>query len=148
MRRLVLLAGSLTLFAVPVVARAQATSPLPADSLERGRAATRWLISGAVDSLWAAVIPTERGIFTSRESLAQAILTFASQAGTVTGKVEERFVWRGGHRQYWQVVNVSAMPEPVQIRWVMRPDGKLAGLGINPISMAPTVDSGGPVIKP
>lgn len=132
----------------PCVAHAQAAPALPSDSLERGRAATRWLINGTVDSLWSIVVPAQRGIFASRESMSQAMATFTAQAGTVSGKVEERFVWRGGQRQYWHVVNVSSMPEPIQIRWVMLPDGRIGGLGINPLSAAPAVDSGGPVIKP
>lgn len=151
MQRLVLpvaLAVALSLPTAPSVASAQAAPALPSDSLERGRAATRWLLNGAVDSLWSVVVPAQRGIFASRESLSQAMLTFAAQAGAVSGKVEERFVWRGGQRQYWQVVNASSAPEPIQIRWVMLPDGRIGGLGINAVSASPAVDSGGPVIKP
>lgn len=148
MHRPLLLGASLVALAIAPRAHAQAAPPLPADSLEFGRAATRWLVNGAVDSLWARVTPADRGIFASRDSLAQAVLGFAARAGSIQGKVEERFVWRGGQRQYWQTVNASNVPEPIVVRWVMRPDGRMSGLGINPVSNTPPVDSGGPVIKP
>ena len=119
---------------------------LPADSLERARSWGRWFEEGTSDSLFSAAVPGMRGVFASRESLAAAQQEFAAQAGRVFGTTEERFVWRGGNRQYWRTVNTERAPEPLVIRFVMRPDGRLSGLGISLASQVPPVDSGGPVI--
>jgi hypothetical protein len=36
----------------------------------------------------------------------------------------------------------------VVLRYIMRPDGRIGGFGVNPLSQVPAIDSGGTVIKP
>jgi len=49
-------------------------------------------------------------------------------------------VTRNGKPQFWHTGRFSVMPEPIQIRWVIEPDGRISGARINPASQAPPVD--------
>jgi hypothetical protein len=105
-------------------------------------------VTGSTDSLWAVVVPGGTGPLASREALAGAQADFGVQAGMVGAATEERFVWRQGMRQFWSTMSASNAPEAVVVRWVLRPDGRVQGIGLSLASSVPPVDSGGPVIKP
>jgi hypothetical protein len=120
---------------------------LPADSLERARTWGRWFQEGKADSLFAAVAPGIRGALASRDALAAAQGEFAAQTGRILGVEEERFVWRGGNRQYWRTLSTERAPEPIVLRFVVRPDGRIHGFGLSLVSQVPPIDSGGPVIR-
>lgn len=127
---------------------AQAQGSLPKDSLERARLWTRLFTANKVDSLWGTITPTPSGPFSSRDNLAQLLGRFAEQSGgnaTVTG---ERWIWRGGNRQYWATLSLAGQPEDLVIRWVMRPDGTFGGFGLNPVGQSPPIDSAGPSSAP
>lgn len=127
---------------------AQSQGALPSDSLTRARAYTRWFVNGETDSLWAVVVPGGSGPLSTRDALAGAQADFGARAGEVGKVLEERFVWRQGMRQFWTTMNASSAPEPVVVRWVLRPDGRIQGIGLSLASSVPATDSGGPVIKP
>ncbi len=119
------------------------TAPLPADSVELGRSWTRWFISGQVDSLWPHVLPGT-GPLASKEALAAAMRQLEGQ---VSGVAEDRFLWRGRNRQFRSDLHILSLPEPLVLRWIMRPDGKIGGIGISPLSQVPPVDSLGPPLR-
>lgn len=125
---------------------ATAQTRLPADSLERIRRYTDWFLAGQLDSVWAHVNARGRGAFT-RELLAERRAMMAQATGGTFELVEERFVWRGGARQYWRTMRSPAAPEDFVLRWVVGSDGELEGMGLNLASGVPPVDSGGPVIR-
>lgn len=122
------------------------SASLPADSLERARTWGRWFEEGKADSLFAAATPGIRGAFASRDALAAAQGEFATQAGRILGVAEERFVWRGGNRQYWRTLNTERAPEPIVLRFVLGRDGRIQGFGLSLVSLVPPIDSGGPPI--
>jgi hypothetical protein len=130
--------------AAPLAAQAP---PLSADSVEQGRALTRWFTQGKVDSLWSVVIPAQGGMLSSKENLAAGMAQFSERAGRVVAVLEERFIWRNGQRQFRSDLQVEGLPEPLVLRWVLRPDRRVGGMGINPASAAPPADSSGPVLK-
>ena len=64
----------------------------------------------------------------------------AEQIGFPTDVVEEKYVMRNGMPQYWYTAEFDNAPEPFMIRWVITPEGKISGIGLNPASMAPETD--------
>jgi hypothetical protein len=133
-------------FAAPLTAQAApARVPPPPkldyDSLAFGRQLTQWFLYAEVDSLWAhSDSALRQNVGNDPGFWADQIAQFAMQAGQETGLVEERWVQRLGLRQYWRIIRLSDSPEPVALRWVMRPGKMVSGLGINPASALPPVD--------
>lgn len=131
-----------------VAGTAGAQRPLPADSLARARTWSFWFMAGAVDSLTSRMLPDVLQQMGGRDGLAQAQAMVAERAGVEKRVIEERFVWRNGRRQYWRVMETSAMEEPFVLRFVMDEEGRIAGIGLGPKSATPPVDSGGVAIRP
>lgn len=88
------------------------------DSLALARQYTEWLYAGEADSLLA-----------------------HSTEGTRTEVSEETWKLRNGDCQYWRTAQFSAMDEPLLIRWVLDPRGRIEGLGAGPYTQAPEVES-------
>ncbi len=126
---------------------AMAQSPLPNDSLEIGRRYARWFLTSQVDSLVAHIPERSLSAIGGRDALMQRMMEVAARAGETQGVVEERFAWRNGQRQYWHAVNTTLLGEPLLVRIVISPNGDMIGLGLGPMSQAPPVDSGGPLIR-
>lgn len=127
----------------PVAAPAQphvALAQLPPDSLERARRYVTWLFTARSDSLWANVDSIARIQFGSASVMDEVAADLAIRAGSEERLIEERWVNRLGKRQYWRTAKFSAADEPVLLRLVILPTGKLAGVGINPVSLAPPTD--------
>ena len=129
-------------------APAAAQGPLPADSLSRARTWSFWFMAGVPDSIAAHMLPDVLTSIGGRTGLVDAQAMIAERAGTEKRLVEERFVWRNGKRQYWRVMEMTTLPEPFVLRFVMDEQGRIAGLGLGPQSATPPVDSGGVAIKP
>lgn len=149
MKTLTILAVTVALAAglgAPATTRAQ-TASLPADSLEIGRRYATWLLTSQVDSLAAHMSAGTLSALGGRDGLTQTMADVAARAGQALAVVEERFVWRNKQRQYWQARNMSVLGEPLLIRIVIAPSGEMTGLGLNPQSAAPPIDSGGPPIR-
>lgn len=127
---------------------AQSAAPLPTDSLERGRAWARNFRAMRGDSLFANIPPGAPPPLSSAKELQGMIDEFFGVAGQPLDVIEERFVWRNGARQFWSTFNAANAPEPVIVRFNMRVDGKIGGMGISRASAPPPTDSMGPVIKP
>lgn len=125
----------------------EAQAPLPKDSLELGRKYAFWLMSGTADSLVANMRPDVVAALGGRDGLLEGTATIANRAGTEVRVIEERFIWRNGQRQYLRKSQMSILPEPFVLRFVMLADGSVAGIGMSPESAAPPADSGGPAIR-
>ena len=125
-------------FAVPVllpaVARAQET---PVDSLALARQYTTWLYAGDVDSLRAH--STDEMAATG--DYARVGQMIAERAGVEIEVSEETWKMRNGQCQYWRTAQFSSMEEPILIRWVLDPQGRIEGLGAVPYTQAPPVEA-------
>jgi len=138
MKRLSMILALATLFGVPAGSRAQEAA---VDSLGLARQYTQWLYAGEADSLLAHSTDetraemTESGAFTS---LSQMI---AERAGFELEVSEETWKLRNGDCQYWRTAQFSAMEEPLLLRWVLDPRGRIEGIGAGPLMQAPEVES-------
>lgn len=65
----------------------------------------------------------------------------AEKAGSELEVSEETWKLRNGDCQYWRTAQFSAMDEPLLIRWVLDPQGRIDGLGAGPFTQAPEVES-------
>ena len=130
--------------ALPVAASAQ--TALPADSLERARAAAIFVLQGEADSLIARMSPATLAQFGGKEGLVAGLTTLGTRAGDETSVVEERWNMRNGQRQYWRTSKMSLFPGDFLIRVNLDAEGNISGIGMGPAANAPPVESVGPVI--
>jgi hypothetical protein len=70
----------------------------------------------------------------------RAGLQIATRAGNEVSVIEEKFITRNGARQYWRTAKMDILEEPFLLRWVISPEGKIAGIGMGPASQAPPID--------
>lgn len=141
-RALALAAGALLLAAAESPAQR-----LPTDSLAIARRYAQWFLGGQTDSLVAHIPPAALADLRGREGIAQAQQTVSDRAGREAAVIEERFVWRGGKRQYWRTMQMTGMEEHFLLRFVLESDGRIGGYGLGLAQQAPPVDSGGPPIR-
>ena len=133
-----LAASVLVAAASPAIAQ---QSPAPIDTLAVGRQATMYFYSGRVDSLWAMVDSTWQKELGSSNWFVEHALQMQMRAGQEDSLISERIRMRNGQPQYWRTARFSGFAaEPVVIRWVIMPDGKIGGLGMNPESRNPPTD--------
>ena len=118
-----------------VLAPAARAQEAPVDSLALARQYTAWLYAGQADSLVAhGSDPTEAADY------GRLIGLLAERAGNELEVLEETWKLRNGECQYWRTVRVSKLGEPLLLRWVMDPAGRITGIGMGPLSQAPPVD--------
>ena len=137
MYRSIFVAGLALAVALPLTAQ---EARLPADSMEIGQQYTKWFLAYEADSLWSRMTPEMQERNGGIDHLVQMMDQVALQVGTEVEVLEERYVTRNGKPQFWHTGRFSELAEPVQIRWVIEPDGRISGAGINPASQAPPVD--------
>jgi hypothetical protein len=121
----------------PVSAHAQDAG---VDSLALARQYTQWLYAGEADSLLAHSTDETRvdmvdGGFTRLSKM------IADHAGFELEVSEETWKLRNGDCQYWRTAQFSATEEPILIRWVLDPQGRIAGIGAGPWTQAPPVEA-------
>lgn len=126
---------------------ASPTKPLPADSLELGRRFSSWMFTANIDSLMVYMRPELVADIGGRDGIAAGQQTIAERAGTEVRVIEERFIWRNGKRQYLRKSQMTILPEPFVLRFVMNDDGSIDGIGMGPESATPPADSGGVAIR-
>jgi hypothetical protein len=141
MHRSVRLAALTLALAAPLGAPLAAQSKLPNDSLELGRRWSEWFLTGRADSIAskmsAEVLQASGGL----SGIIDAQAMVAERAGAAKLLMEEKFVWRNGRRQYWRTMQMTTLPEPFVLRFVMSTDGMITGIGLGPLSAAPPIDS-------
>ncbi len=130
--------------AAAALAMAAATT-LPAqdaaiDTMAVGRLATEYFYAGNVDSLWAMLSPAYQERVGDPEALLDRLDMLIEQAGDEVELIEESIRMRNGQPQYWRVAEFELAPEPLLIRWVVTPDGKIGGQGMGLASQPPATD--------
>jgi hypothetical protein len=144
MRRLIpivaLAAGMGTANLLHAQARATERPALPNDSAAVARKYTQWFLAGMADSLVAHMDSANRAAVGGLEGMRRQVDQFALRAGAETEHMLEKWILRRGRTQYWYQSKFSLAPEPVVIRWVLEPDGRIAGIGLGLLSGAPPAD--------
>lgn len=115
-------------------------TPQRPDTLALARQYTVWFYTGQVDSLIAHHPATAQRDTALRRRITAEMEMLAVRAGTETAVIEEKFVKRNGATQYWRTAKFTDMGEPILLRWVITPEGKIGGLGLGPLSQAPPID--------
>lgn len=133
-------AGLLVAALFSLAGTAHAQWHLPPDSLALGRQYVDWLLEGQVDSLHAHMTPEVQQRITPDQITDQSDM-IAMRAGVRIDILEEKYVMRNGKPQYWQTATFTEMNEPLVFRFVIEPDGRISGAGINPQSQNPPTDS-------
>ena len=123
---------------IPVAARAQ---DAPVDSLALARQYTQWLYAGEVDSLLAHSTEETRAQMTENGAFSRLSDMIAQNAGFELEVSEETWKLRNGDCQYWRTAQFSEIEEPILLRWVLDPEGKIEGIGAGPLTQAPVVES-------
>lgn len=140
MRPTILLSASL-LLATASPALSQQSTAAPIDTLAVGRQATMYFYAGRVDSLWAMVDSTWQKELGSSDWFIQRALEVQTRVGEEQELVREEIRMRNGEPQYWRTAKFSGYPaEPVVLRWIVTPGGKVSGVGFNPESRNPPTD--------
>ena len=122
----------------PAAAAGQPLTRLRNDSLEFARKFTSWLWSNQVDSILAHSV---RDTNQTRQVISDQLAQIAAQVGTEQEVVEEKWIRRNGRRQYWRTSRFSDFTqEPIVLRLVILPDGRMAGMGLNPLSAVPPIE--------
>ena len=122
----------------PAAAAGQPLTRLPNDSVAVARRIVGWLWANQVDSLMAHS-PTDTTV--TRQQISDQLAQITAQIGVEQEVVEEKWIRRNGRRQYWRTARFSDFAqEPVVLRLVILPDGRLAGMGLNPLSAVPPVE--------
>ena len=118
------LAALLVLITVaPVLGQEEAAGPhLPPDSMEIGRQYADWFLVMEVDSLHAHMTEEMQGR-RSPDEMFDMMTQMFTQVGEPGDMLSERYVMRNGMPQYWYTTEFASAPEPVQIRFVITPDG-------------------------
>jgi hypothetical protein len=142
MRIVVVFAAMAWILGTAVSARAQADSrEAPVDSLALARQYSIWLYTGEVDSLLAHSSDETRANEAQDPTFRRVSGLIAERAGFEVEVVEETWKLRNGACQYWRTATFSNMDEPILLRWVMDPQGRITGLGAGPLSQAPPVQA-------
>jgi hypothetical protein len=124
----------------PLVALPAAAQEASVDTISIGQRATDFFYEGEMDSLWAMLTPAFQEGLGSTEKLFERLDFLSERAGDEVAVIEETVKMRKGRPQYWRVAEFDLAPEPLLLRWVISPDGKVAGQGMGPASQAPPTD--------
>jgi hypothetical protein len=109
--------------------------------LELGKKYTRWFLAGNADSLVTVFNPELLPRMGGIAGIADMMQQISDRAGIPTKLVEEKLTYRNGKPQHWYEAEFSELAnEPLVIRWLFDPQGKIIGAGINPRSAAPKPD--------
>ena len=138
--------ATLAVAAVSMPAVLSGQTALPADSLERARAAARFFYAGEADSLIVRMTPATLAAVGGKAGLIEGISTVGLRAGEEVSVVEERWNMRNGQRQYWRTSKMSIFPADFLLRLNIDAAGNITGIGMGPADNAPPIESQGPVI--
>jgi len=138
MKRLIMTVAVTVACGIPIAARGQ---DAPVDSLALARQYTQWLYAGEVDSLLAHSTDEVRAEMTESGGFSRYAQTIGERAGFELEVSEETWKLRNGDCQYWRTAQFSQMEEPLLLRWVLDPRGRIEGIGAGPLTQAPEVES-------
>jgi hypothetical protein len=127
-------------FLLPLAALLVAAQP-PANeqaALERGRAMTRQLLSADAAALEPQLSPGFLRAIGGRDGVQRLAAQIAEQAGREQQVLREAVFEEAGHFSYYRVSRFERLPD-VTTRWVIGPDGLVAGASVRPSQVpAPT----------
>ena len=130
--------------AAPVAAQAQeseASGPhLPADSMEIGARYMEMILNYDAEDLHGNFTEELKENFGTPDVIMDRMMGLFDQIGSQEEVVSQRYWMRNGKPQFWHTAIFSEMDEPFVFRFVIEPDGKISGIGINPESNNPEVD--------
>jgi len=117
------------------------TAQQESEFLVLGKTYTRWFLAGSADSLASAFDAEMLTRVEGVDGISKMMWQIADRAGSQTKVLVEKMTYRNGKPQYWHEAEFSGLAdEPLVIRWVLNPEGKIIGAGINPKSVAPEPD--------
>lgn len=123
-----------------MVALPLAAQEAPVDTIAIGQRATAFFYQGEMDSLWTMLTPEFQEGLGSVDQLYERLDFLSERAGEETSVVEETVKMRKGRPHYWRVAEFDLAPEPILLRWVISPEGKVSGQGLSLASQAPPTD--------
>jgi hypothetical protein len=111
--------------------------------MELGRTYTRWFLHGSIDSLADAI---DIGTFLKSGGTTQLVSNsqkVSDHAGTETKVLVEKMTRRKGVLQFWHEAEFTKLDagDPLVIRWLMDPQGKIVGMGLGLKSGTPAPDN-------
>jgi len=109
------------------------------DTMAVGRRATELFYAAKIDSLWLMLSPKAQESL-SEDALWDRLDVFQQRAGSEIRLLDESIKMRNGRPQYWRTAEYDIATEPILLRWVITDDGRVAGMGMGPASMAPPTD--------
>lgn len=110
------------------------------DTMAVGRQATNLFLAGDMDALWAMMTTEFQESTGSVDALHDRLDMVMERAGDEVEVIEESIRMRNGKPQYWRVAEFELAPEPLLLRWVISPEGKVSGQGLGLLSQAPPTD--------
>jgi len=126
--------------ATPFAATTMAAQETVIDTMAVGRQATEYFLAGDSDSLWTMLTPEFQESLGSPEAILDRLDMLIERAGDENAVLEESIRMRNGRPQYWRVAEFDLAPEPLLLRWVVSPDGKISGQGLGLASQPPKTD--------
>jgi len=124
----------------PTLALPAVAQEAPVDTIAIGQRATAFFYDGEMDSLWTMLTPAFQEGLGSTDQLFERLDFLSERAGDEVAVIEETVKMRKGRPHYWRVAEFDLAPEPLLLRWVISPDGKVSGQGLGPASQAPPTD--------
>lgn len=109
------------------------------DSLAVARKYIAWFFTGQMDSLWSHQSVEDKKKNTPAQLL-QTLIQLTGDVGVEEKVLDEHFVKRLGHTQYWRTSQFSGDGEAFMVRMVLSSQGEFAGFGFNTRTQAPPVD--------
>lgn len=113
---------------------------LPADSMELGETYMDYVLDYDASAMWEVLTEDARQRLGSVGELRDQMGQIFRRIGSQERVLDQRYWMRDGKPQYWHTAEFSEMGEPMVFRFVIEPDGKISGLGLNPQSQNPPVD--------
>ena len=105
---------------------------LAAAPLDAGRDLTRRFYAGDTAAVWERMTATMQGALGSAEKLAAFRAQVAAQLGEEQGVVDEKVEATQGMQVYSRIARFAKIATPVEVRWVLDGEGKVAGFFIKP----------------
>lgn len=136
-----------TLCLIPEILPAQTDSaiqhPAPFTKAEQamymkaGEQASRLFFAGQADSLLAMTTAETAERFGGLEGMRKMMDQVAERGGVVLAVLDRKLTRRNATPQYWYEVEMSNYTaEPIVLRWLINPEGKIVGAGVSPRSQA------------
>jgi hypothetical protein len=113
---------------------------LPADSMELGAKYMDYVLNYESEDLYEALTANMQENLGSPADIFDQMGMLFEQIGSQERVISQRFWMRNGKPQYWHTAEFTNLAEPMVFRFVIEPDGKISGIGVNAESQNPPVD--------